>query len=81
MGKKRSGKVINKDDEFEVDSAEFELIKEFLNFTRCRERGKFVANIITHNNRRYVLIDLADKKRIDLQPIDKKEENGKEDQG
>lgn len=56
-------------DLFEVGSSEFDMISEFIRFVRGRERGTFTANIVSHCNKRYVLLDFTDRKRIDLEAI------------
>lgn len=56
-------------DTITVDSQEFEMIAQFLNFVRNRERGTFTAEIVTHEKRRFVIIDKTDRVKIDLNMV------------
>lgn len=69
--KRQSIKMKREGEEFVVDSSEFELIRKFISFVRGRERGVFVAEIVTHQKNRFVKLDFTDKDLIDLKPIQK----------
>lgn len=57
------------DNTLTVDPREFQMISEFLKFIRNRERGTFTAEIVTHQKRRFVMIDKTDRIRIDLNEV------------
>jgi hypothetical protein len=57
------------DNTLTVDPKEFDMIAEFLLFVRNRERGTFTSELVTHKNRRFVMIDKTDRVKIDLNEV------------
>lgn len=57
---------VRDDNTFTLSDSEYTMVREFLQFVRNRARGVFAANIITHQNRRHVMIEKTDKVKIDL---------------
>lgn len=66
---------IDNTSEIFVDSSEYDMIQEFLNFVRERIRGVFSAEIVTHEKHRYVRISITDQKKINLSLIKNEGDN------
>ncbi len=54
--------------QYVVDNEEFKLIEDIIKFIRNRERGLCTIEIHTHNGKRQVLVDYADRQKYDLPP-------------
>ena len=75
MGQKAKANIVTQNDTFSVDNREFEVIKDFINFVRGRERGEFYAEIVTHQTNtkeeRWIKLKFTDQTRFKLDPINK----------